>query len=352
MIARPSVEEERWLIVAGRYPALRAVVEQLRQGGNWKTTTWLGRCLGFLLGLFGSSLLAGVLSQILLPLLIGGLLLMVAAEWLIAKRRVFNSGIEEAVYLCGAVAAVGQLLVWSNGLNDALAVALVSTAVLLVGWRLLNPLFTTLAAAGYSLAVALVGTHFLNGRIHTLEAGMACVALGVAALVAGGRQWLRPSHDRMVDGLVIAMPWLAYAWLTAYGWNGKSLPAWATLALATGFLMTNLILGVKRRQHAPLIGALGNLVCAAFSLHQLLHWPQHWELIAAGGVLLLLAILLERKLHGRIEGITSLQLNEPSGLDLMQLAGAASMAPSPGAPPAGMQGKGGDFGGGGASGRF
>lgn len=353
IIARPTVAEERWLLVAARYPALRAVVEHLGQGGSWKTTTWLGRCLGFLLGLFGTSLLAGVLSQFPSPLLIGGLLLIVAAEWLVAQRRVFRSGIEEAVYLCGAIAIVAQLISWSDGRNEALAVVLIATAVLLVGWRLLNPLFTTLAAAGYSIALALAGTHLIDGRMHTLEAGIACAALAVAALIASGRDWLRPSHDRMLDGLVIVMPWLAHAWLAAYGWQGKSPTTWALLALALGFFVTNLIVGVKRRQHAPLIGALGNLVCVAYSLHELLHWPMHWELIAGGAVLLVVAVMLDRKLRDRLVGLTSQEIDEPTGLDLMQLAGAASMAPAPGAaPPTGVQGQGGDFGGGGASGRF
>ena len=39
------------------------------------------------------SLLAGVLSPLPSPLIVGGLLLVVAAEWLVAQRRVFRSGI-------------------------------------------------------------------------------------------------------------------------------------------------------------------------------------------------------------------------------------------------------------------
>ena len=37
---------------------------------------------------------------------------------------------------------------------------------------------------------------------------------------------------------------------------------------------------------APLIGALGNLVCAGYVLYRLLPWPLHWQLIMYGGVLL------------------------------------------------------------------
>ncbi len=352
IIARPTVSEERWLTLAGRYSALRAAAEQTGQGGGWKTTTWLGRVLGFLLGLLGTGMLAGVLFAFPAPLLIGGLLLMAAAEWLVAQRRVFRSGIEEAVYLCGAIAVLAQLLVWSDGNSEALGCALIATAVLLVGWRLLNPLFTTIAVAGYSLAIAFVGGSLFGGRMNTFEAGIACAVFAVVGLVAGGRQWRRPAHDRMLDGLVIVMPWLAHAWFTAYGWRGDAPMAWTALAVALGFLVVNLSVGVKRRQHAPLIGALGNLACVAYALHRLLVWPLHWQLIVSGALLLIAAIAVDRRLRSR-QGITSQAIDEPAGLELAQIAGAAHIAPEPGAAPAaGMQGQGGGFGGGGASGRF
>ncbi|MEO6079833.1 MAG: hypothetical protein ABIQ86_08660 [Steroidobacteraceae bacterium] len=353
IIARPTVMQERWLAVGTRYPALRAAAEKLGHSGGWKTTTLLGRCLGFLLGLVGTGMLAGVLSQLESPLLVGGLVLVAAAEWLVAQRRVFRSGIEEAMYLCGAVAVVVQLLIWSDGNNDALGVALVATAVLLVGWRLLNPLFTTLAFAGYSLAIALSGPQGFGGSLSTLEAGIACVVLAIVALVAGGREWQRPAHDGMLDALVITMPWLAHGWFAAYGWPGSAPNNWALLVLALGFLAVNLVIGVSRSQHAPLIGALGNVTCAAYSLQKLLPWPLHWQLIAAGALLLAVAITLERLLRDRSEGLTSRAIAEPAGVEVIQLAGAASISPAPSAEPQpGFRGEGGGFGGGGASGRY
>ena len=216
----------------------------------------------------------------------------------------------------------------------------------------MNPLFTTIAIAGYSVAIALAGVHLFGGKLHMREAAATCAVLAVVALVAGGRTWQRPTHDRMFDGLVIVMPWLAYGWLTALEWNGSA-ANWAALTLAVGFLAVNLVVGLKRGRHAPLIGAMGNLACVGYSLHRLVHWPTHWKLIMAGALLLLVALLLDRKLRHRQEGITSDALDEPSGLDLAQLAGAASITPPPGTPPpAGVQGQGGDFGGGGASGRL
>jgi hypothetical protein len=286
--------------------------------------------------------------------MVGGLLLVVVAEWMVAKRRVLRSGVEEALYLCGSIAIVVQVIIWnSSGNKEWVAVALVSTAVLLAGWRLLNPLLTTLAATGYSLAIAFSGGSLLGGSMNTREAGMTCAALAISALVAGSWTYQRPSHDRMLDGLVVVMPWLGYGWLVQYQ-DGGTAPVHAiALAFALGFFAVNLAVGVLRRQHTPLIGALGTLVCAAYSLHQLISWPTHWQMIAGGAVLLAVALMLERLLRGQTSGLTAAAIEEPAGLDLVQVVGAAHLSPVPGSPsPAGMLGQGGGFGGGGASGRF
>ncbi len=354
IIARPTVSEERWLELADRYPALHAAVEKSGSGGGWKTSTWLGRCLGFVLGLVGTAMLAGVLSQMPSPWMVGGLLLVVAAEWLVARRRVLRSGVEEALYLCGSIAIVVQVIIWNaSGDNEWIAAALISTAVLLTGWRLLNPLLTTLAAMGFSLAIAFVDGNLFGGGMNTREAAVACAVLAIAALIAGGWTYQRPSYDRMLDGLVVAMPWLGYGWLVQYQDNGMAVTHGIALPVALGFLIANVAVGVLRRQHAPLIGALGSLVCAAYSLHRLLAWPTHWQMIAGGVVLLGAAIVLERLLRGRTAGLTAAATEEPAGLDLVQVVGAAQLSPAPGSPPpAGVQGQGGEFGGGGASGRF
>ncbi|WP_291981418.1 hypothetical protein [Candidatus Accumulibacter sp. ACC005] len=147
--------------------------------------------------------------------------------------------------------------------------------------------------------------------MYTREAAAACVLLAVGALVAGGRKWRRPSHDRMFDGLVIAMPWLAHGWLVQY--NGSSTVAThgVALAMALAFLVVNLFVGVKRRQHAPLIGTLGNLACVAYSTYRLMPWPN--ALAADCGrcpCLLAVVVLLERLLRHRSKGITSRAIEE------------------------------------------
>jgi hypothetical protein len=357
IVARPTAAQERWLLLASRYPALRAVAEKESKGGGWKTTTWLARCLGFVLGLIGAGMFAGILSPFHSPWLIGGVLVMVVAEWLVARRRIFRSGVEEALYLCGALAVVAQILVWdSSGHHEDIDVALLATAVLLVGWRLLNPIFTTLAAAGFSLAIAAGGGHlFDSGRMHEVAAGVFCAALAAIALVLGGRMWRRPSHDHILDGLVILMPWLCYVWLQGHFWYidplvRRTLPP---LAVACAFFLVLCVVGVRRRQHAPLIGALGSLACIFHGLALVVAWPRHWKMMVAGGGLLAVAVLLDRRLRHARDGITSQALVEPAGQDLVQLAAAAHLKPAsaPHAEPS-VHGQGGSFGGGGASGKF
>jgi hypothetical protein len=353
-LARPTVAEERWLTAASRHPALRAQIEALGHGGGWKTTTPLGRLLGVILTLLGMSLLGGALSAFRSPWLVAGVLLMIAAEIMIARRRVYRSGIEEMLYLGGAVAAVGQILDWSNGSSDAGAVALMSMAVLLVGWRLLNPVLTTLAAAGCSLAIGLVGSRLLGGDMRMLQSAAWCGVLAVLALVAGARHWRRPSHDFMLDGLVMVMPWLGGMWLMADAWR-DDVRSWSALIVCSAAFALLLATGLHRRQHAPLVGALGSLACAGFAAHQLLDWPRYWQLIAAGILLLAVAWWSDRRLRHREDGLSSRAIDEVPGLELAQQAGAAILAPSPASGAsagAAASGQGGGFGGGGASGRF
>lgn len=352
MIARPTVQEERWLLLADRHPALRPTVEKLALGGGWKTATVLSRVLGVFLALLGIGMLGGILFTLPAPALVGGLLLIGAAEWMVSQRRVYRSGVEETLYLCGAVGVVAQLLIWADGSSIGLGVGLIAMAVLLVGWRLLNPVCTTLAAAGFSLAIGLFDADLFSSNWNVRMAGLFCAAVAAVAISAGGRQWRRPSQDHMCDGLIIVMPWLAYAWLIASDWQGRS-ANFLALLVALVFFGVCLAAGVKRRSHAALISATGSLLCLAHSLHWLLHGPLHWELIIAGGALLAAAIVIERRLRDRTEGLTSSALDEPAGLDLLQLAGAAHLTPPAGdAPPEAVQGQGGSFGGGGASGRF
>jgi len=348
--ARPPVSEERWMTLAARYPALRADIEKSGRCGGWKTSTVLARCLGVILAFVGAGLLAGFLRFFPEPTLISGLVMIGTAEFLVASRRIYRSGVEEALYAIGAMAVIGQLFIWNAIDDESLGIALASGALLLVGWRLLNPVITTLGAAVCSLAIAWFDSHLLGNDMNPLAAATFCAVLWLGALIAGGRIWQRPSHDRMLDGLVILMPWLAFVYLSVHFEQRNEHGYVLLLAVALIFAAVTLAVGIKRHQHAPLISAMGSLVCAAYPLYKLLHWPLHWRMIACGAVLLIVAAVLDRLLRKRTEGITSRSTDEE--VELLQLASAAPLVPVPAAVPSGVQGQGGEFGGGGASGRF
>jgi hypothetical protein len=340
--AGPTAREERWLALGDRYPALRRAAEA--HAGGWKTPSLLTRVLMFALGLLAASLVVGSLIWTPGRFLAAGLALILAGEWLIRKRRLFAGGIEEALILCGAVAIVGQLLDWASGLQGATHVLLaLSLAVLAAGLRTRNALFTTLAAIGFSVALGSSGARTLE-----LGAALACTAVALSALVLGNRQWARPSSDRMLDALVVAMPAAAQGWILAVGFTGA-----VAIALALAFAALFTAIGVRRRTHAPLLGALVQLGFLAWSMRDFTGLQPPGRLIALGGVLLIAAFVVDRAFRPPRRGISSQALGRrPEFEELLQIAGAGHAAAAAAAPGPSVAGEGGAFGGGGASGRF
>ncbi len=211
MLPRPTPQEERWLAVANRYPTLHDAAESRANG--WKTPSLLSRVLMFALGLLAAGMITGSILWFPGRFFVAGVAMVAASEWLIRTRRLVAGGIEEALLLCGLVAITGELLSRADGIGDASAALLFSLAVLAAGLRLGNALFTTLASLGLSLALAWAGDGNAFGKDgHALLALIFCLVVAVGALVLGGRHWQRPSHDRMLDGLVIAMPAAAQGW--------------------------------------------------------------------------------------------------------------------------------------------
>jgi len=357
----PSPQDERWLAVANRYPALHDAAES--RAGGWKTPSLLSRALMFVLGLFAAGLIGGSLLFVPGHWLVAGIAMVAAGEWLIRSRRLVQGGIEEALILCGAIAIVAEMLGQIREVGDAMSALLLSVAVLAAGLRLNNPLFSTMAAIGLSMALAFAGEgNAFSSRSHTTLAMVFCILVAIAALVAGGRRWRRPSDDRLLDGLVIAMPAAAQGWalaewsaplrLSSLGPDGAG--ALVPVALALAFAIALALTGLRRRTHAPLIGALVQLAFLAWSLRELTGMPLHGRMILWGSVLLVLGFALDRGLRRARGGITSASLGPRSRLDeLAQVYGAAHVTPATIAPASpGVEGHGGSFGGGGASGRF
>ena len=117
--------------------------------------------------------------------------------------------------------------------------------------------------------------------------------------------------------------------------------------------MAALIVGARRRSHAPLIAFLVCLGCIAYQQRNLTALPLKLKLIVWGSVVLMLALALNRYFRTPRRGITSAQLSERgSGLDLLQLASVASLGPTASHAAAPFKGEGGKFSGGGADGSY
>lgn len=364
--ARPTPAEERWQALAGRHPLLCTLARAAPEAGLWRRTTLLTRCLLFVFGVFAAGLSYGVIRLFGLPLpgIVTGCVLVGVAEMLIRRRHLFASGIEESLWACGA-AMIGfewiELLLRGS---DVAAVSWMALFAALTGWRLLNPMFTTLAALLASVALALA-TGGGGLASDTTIAGYACVLSGGIALAAGAIRVERPSLDRMLDWLVVTLPVAGYLWLR---WNQsatvtrqsvRDLAALQPLLLVLVYGGVALLVGLRRRAHAPLFAALACVPLLAFELRALTGLALHWRLVLWGGLGLLLASVVERMLREPRDGVTSREVEAPfAALELVQLGGNAltsahvASASGSAAPAPRVEGQGGSFGGGGASGRF
>lgn len=368
---RPGVTEERWLNVAAELGA--AVPRDALAGrtGGWRSAGLLARCALFVLGLVATALFFGILGfNDITPVLVAGLAATGTAEWLTRGQRLHASGIEEGLCVAGFL-AIG---IWITSLPDgtpALAGGSIGALVLIAavgaaGLRLLNPLVTTAAAIG--LVYWIDSTTAARALDQALGGGLSAFLIGCSlallALLLGARVYRRPSHDRMLDWLVVALPVAAYVQQSDWYMYelSQASPRDHTLhlvilsvllALAVAMLVT----GLRRRRHAPLLGFLGCLACIAVELRSLVVATTENWLIACGLAALVAGVALDRYLRTPRDGVTSAALSARDGpLDLLQTAGAAILAQrttdaQPPPPPAVTPGDG-RFGGGGASGSF
>ena len=295
-----------------------------------------------------------------------GVILLVTAETLIASRRLFSAGAEEAL-IVSAYVLIAVALTTIDHSVDSIVTFGVAVAIGLAGIRLLNPLLTTLGAMTISLAIsfslglAIFHSSSMNSRVD-LWVSIYCYGVAVVALVLGARQFQRPSHDRMLDWLVIIMPMTGYAWsindISNGFYLGEHMPMqWYILLMPLFYAIACVAVGIRRRTHAPLFAAMGCIACVAYDLRNLTGMPLQWRLILWGSVMLVASTIAERLLRKPRRGITSQQLEDRNiVLDAAELAGTALITPADkqvaaDTQPA-MEGGGGSFSGGGASGKY
>jgi hypothetical protein len=294
----------------------------------------------------------GIITEQLGPtgaLVTAGLVSIAVAEWLILSRRHFWSGIEEALGIAGLTMLAFEC--WSHvGWSESAGARFVCVALAIAGLRLLNPLFTTLAVLTFVLAL----------DAPPLGSGLVCYGIGIAALSAGGYRFRRPSHDLMLDWLVVVMPVAGYLWSASHGslsvatdYLHAAPSAWIVPLCPLAFACVALAVGLLRRVHAPIVALMLCVACTAYELRRLTGLALETRLIIWGCLLLLVSIILDRYLREPRGGITSRKVRDDDSVGILGIAGSAVLTPHspPKAEPL-FEGGGGRFGGGGATGRY
>jgi uncharacterized membrane protein len=358
---RPTPAEERWLELAARLRADRRLPWVIDRGGGWRRLPLFTRAAFFVLGTVAASLTAGIFTIVHLDgsVFLAGLVLLGTAEWLILGRRFFGTGIEEALELAGLTMIVFQFLDGRGDPEFVRGALLIAVAFLAAGLRLLNPLFTTLGALALTFVLGVRAGHGQSAN-EALASAAACYALGAVALLLGRRTFSRPSHDRMLDWLVIAMPVAGFVWiegrlptsLTLATVRSSGVRELAVLGVPLAYGLASLLAGLRRRRHAPLIACLACIACVGYELRNLTGLALEFRLIVWGTLALIVTLVLDRWLRTPRGGVTSLPIaKRPQLLGLTELAAAASLTPSgAGAGDPRFSGGGGTYGGGGASG--
>jgi hypothetical protein len=350
------------MTITSRLGAGRRTAWLTERIGGWTAVTSLTRCAFFALGAVAAGLTAAVFSFIHnpSPVYFAGLLLVATAEWLVLQRRFFGAGIEEALEVAGLVMIAAQLVNDSADPSGVRISLLIAIVLLIAGFRLLNPLFITLSAVALSCAIDFTGTHQSGTHLSAqIAASLFCFGVASLALGVGKLQFRRPSYDQMLSWLVVIMPLCGYLWLEGeYAvWAAlESLRSAAFIRLLPGLMLVSfgviaLIVGIRRRTHAPLIAFIVCVGCVGYELRNFTGLSLKMRLICGGIATLFLMIGLDRYLRMPRRGITSSKVGENTGsLDLLQLAGAGTLASqSAQRPDPDFKGGGGTFGGGGAS---
>ncbi|HUP49159.1 MAG TPA: hypothetical protein VNA04_10260 [Thermoanaerobaculia bacterium] len=319
----PDVRDERLM-------ELRNRGLQVRPRVPWRSNGVVLSIVFFALTSIGILALYGFLYQIKLTWLTG-ILSIALAEFLIHGRRFFGTGVESALWLGGLFALIFEL----PGPPREEGLLLFAAAAALAGWRMRNGFFGALAA--------LFVMRYTAARGDETVAASVAVVLSLAALAALGREWGRPSTERLWIALLIIPP------VSLLIDVPRLLPWWA--ALMGGMAIGSLAAGLRIRTHAPLIASAVYLALstAILAAHDLLPLTVEWRLITGGALLLAASAALARLLRDRTGGIVTMPATSAPFEEAAQIVGTLALQPRVAQAP---QEPGGRFGGAGATGEF
>jgi len=269
--------------------------------------------------------------------LINAVIVLVLAEVLIAMNRFFETGVETALWLAGVVYIL--LALPHTGSKEGILV--VGALLAIAGARLLNPIIGGLAAMSIVIYAAVKNA-------TPLQCALVGIVIALIAAAAQLIEWQRESVERLFETIAILAP-LAGVIAAEFGSSPDHQMVAIVYIIAAAIILA---LGVATRARALLLSGALNAAIAAYEASIMSDAPVEAKLIAAGIVVLAIAIVLSRALRNKTAGFVTTESSLTGYDELMQITGAIHTSPNaPAEQPTGggFQGGGGSFGGGGAS---
>lgn len=326
----PSVAEERGL-------ALKKLGLP-GDAGPWKRYRLHVQIAFFILTLIGISAFS-VLTFVdrSVGSLINAVIVIVLAEVLIAVNRFFATGVETALWLAGGT----YILVALPHTGSKEGILVVGAIFAIAGARLLNPFIGGLAAMSIVVYAALINA-------TPLQSALVAIAMALVAAAAQLVEWQRRSVEQLFQTIAILAP-LAGVIAAEFGSSPNHQSIAVVYIIASAIILA---LGVAARSRALLLSGAIHAAIAAYEASVLSDAPAEAKLIAAGVVVVGIAVVLSRILRKNTTGFVTTESSLTGYDEVMQIAGAIHTTPNaPAEQPTGggFQGGGGNFGGGGAS---
>lgn len=285
------------------------------------TCSGLGAFYG-LAALFSSQKAAGVFT---------GVVALIVAELLIRRKQWWATGVETALWIGGLFSLISALP--SRGTPESLLV--IAAAFAFAGARVRQPLFGAIAAG--------VVAHYFEERFDL--GTLAALLIAAGAMFALLRTWQRASTEWLLVFTSLGLPIVAAVEADAR-WRV------VTIVLFLAYAALALLLGITRRHHAFLIGALFPFAVAVTELADDIPIADEAKIAIAGAFLLAISLVLTRALRDRTAGFVLTPAKLTSFDEDLQVAATIAMKPETSATPAAAPASGGQFGGAGSSGEY
>lgn len=302
---------------------------------GWKNNRFLVRLVFFFLASLVLGAFYGFWNVVDFPLpgLMTAAVGIALAEYLIGAHRWFWTGVEEALWLGGGIAAISELP--RTGTPESMLV--LGAVFAAAGARLRNPLFGTIAAICVMVWAE-----------QRFDAGaLVAMAIATAAMFALLREWARPSTEWLLFVLAVGMP-IAALFVIDDEWVTFSRILFGIVGVVA------LTLGRHRPHHAFFLAALIGLGFLAQEAIDALPFVDEGKIAIGGALLLAIAFAVSRALRDRTRGLVLTPSRITPFDESVQIVATLATAPEhhDAPPPAGPSAGGGQFGGAGASGDY